>query len=208
MKFEFSTIKHIFWNGLVAIIPLTITIALIVWLLTTIDGIFAFLIVKLFPGYYIEGMGILLGLIFTFIAGFILQGWAAKRFQEIGEEFIQKIPFVKTLYNGVRDLLTFFRGKEKPQQRVVLVNLPYGRAVGFITKETFEGLPSNMAKHDEVIVYIPLSYQIGGLTLIVSKHNLEPLDMSIEDAMRFVVLAGMTSKSQPTIIEPKDINLE
>lgn len=204
MQFNFSNAatlsKQIFWTGVVAIIPLTITIALLVWMLTTIDALFGYVIIRLFPNYYFEGLGILIGLLFVFIVGIMLKGWAARRIQEAAEDFIQRIPFVKTLYNGVRDLLTFFHSKEKPQQRVVLVTLPIGRVVAFLTRETLEGLPTTMNKPDEVIVYIPLSYQIGGLTLMVPRATVEPLDMSVEEAMRFVVLAGMAVKSNNVVI--------
>jgi len=65
------------------------------------------------------------------------------------------------------------------------------KVVGLVTRETFEGLPSDMANESEIIVYIPLSYQIGGLTVVVPKSSVRYIDMSVEEGMRFCMTAGM-----------------
>ncbi len=56
---------------------------------------------------------------------------------------------------------------------------------------TFDDLPPGLGGEEDVAVYVPYSYQIGGFTLIVARKQIQPLDMRLEDAMRFVVTAGV-----------------
>jgi uncharacterized membrane protein len=65
------------------------------------------------------------------------------------------------------------------------------RFVGILTREDHSDLPEGFAQEDEVTVYIPLSYQIGGITATISRSKIKPLDMTVEQGMRFVVTAGM-----------------
>jgi len=68
------------------------------------------------------------------------------------------------------------------------------RLIGFVTSEDFSGLPqaSKAADKSTVGVYLPMSYQIGGYTVYLPKSQVDPLDMSIEDAMRFTLTAGVS----------------
>ena len=64
--------------------------------------------------------------------------------------------------------------------------------IGFVTREDFRGTPFGLADADTVAVYLPMSYQIGGYTVLLPRRLIEPIDMSVEDALRFAVTAGMS----------------
>ena len=66
------------------------------------------------------------------------------------------------------------------------------RLIGFITRDEFGELPPGIRDDDTLAVYFPMSYQIGGFTMMVPRLAVQPIDMSIEQAMRFVVTAGMS----------------
>ena len=90
----------------------------------------------------------------------------------------------------------FFSGsKARGFSQVVLVSLGQTNlsTLGFVTRETFTGFPPEMGGEDIVAVYIPLSYQIGGHMVLVPRTAIKPLPMSMQDAMRFAITAGMTS---------------
>jgi hypothetical protein len=94
-------------------------------------------------------------------------------------------------------LLGFFgkSGEIGAVSQVVMVSIgDTVRAVGLLTRERFDGLPAGLGGEGYVAVYVPFSYQIGGFTLILPSERVEPLDMSLEDAMRFIVTAGATGK--------------
>ena len=110
------------------------------------------------------------------------------------EEGLDRIPLVKTVYGAVRDLMSLFsKAGTRKFSKVVMVKFPglEARLVGFVTIEDFTGLAIDAGPGD-VAVYLPMSYTIGGYTVFLPRKCLTPLDMSLEDAMRFVVTAGMS----------------
>jgi uncharacterized membrane protein len=64
--------------------------------------------------------------------------------------------------------------------------------LGFVTREDFGTMPVGLGGPDVVAVYLPMSYQIGGYTVLLPRRLVEPVDMSVEDALRFTVTAGMS----------------
>ncbi|MEQ9737605.1 MAG: DUF502 domain-containing protein, partial [Algiphilus sp.] len=115
------------------------------------------------------------------------------------EKLLNRIPLVKTLYGAARDLMDLFsrQGQDAKFSKMVAVAWPGVplRLFGFITVEDFSRLDIEVAE-GEVAVYLPLSYQIGGYMALIPRQYLEPVDMSLEEGMRFVVTAGM-SRPQP-----------
>ena len=81
--------------------------------------------------------------------------------------------------------------------QVVTVTLPGSnlRLMGFVTRDEFSDLPEGIAEPGEVAVYLPMSYQVGGYTVFMPRSQLSPVQMSREQAMRFVLTAGLKSKS-------------
>ena len=187
-----KTLSQIFLRGLAAILPVTLTIYLVYWLAATSERFLGGLLQQVLPpGIYLPGMGLLAGVVLTFVAGLLVQAWLIRRLWALGEKLLESIPLVKTVYTGLRDIFSFASGDRKQQglSRVVRVKLPGGlRMIGFVTAEK----PSwRMGDEQHVAVYVPLSYQIGGHTLLVPPDQLEPLDMKVEDAMRLALTAGM-----------------
>lgn len=193
-----STLGKTFFSGLVAILPIVITLAILYWLGTTAESALGGLIKFLIPNVlYIPGMGLLAGIALVFVMGLLLRAWMFRRLFEWGEQLLNHIPLVKTVYGAVRDLMSFVsESKNKQFNRVVLVSLPGTdmKLVGFVTREDFHGLPAQLGGNGVVAVYLPMSYMIGGYTVMLPQDRLEPLDMSLEDAMRYTVTAGMSVK--------------
>jgi len=144
---------------------------------------------------YRPGMGVVAGLVLVLVIGVLMNAWLFRTLFRWSEKLLERIPLVKTLYGAVRDLMGFFSGSEKKAMRkavmVAVGNTPL-RLIGFITREDFSGLPAGVGGGDTVAVYLPMSYQIGGFTTMVPRAAVQPIDMSIEEAMRFAVTAGMT----------------
>jgi uncharacterized membrane protein len=70
--------------------------------------------------------------------------------------------------------------------------------IGFITQEDPQRLPEALSNQDSVLVYIPMSYMIGGFTLLIPRADVRPCQMNMEEAMRFALTAGITGKSDDT----------
>jgi uncharacterized membrane protein len=106
---------------------------------------------------------------------------------------MMKIPVVKTIYTAIRDFTSLFGHEQKGKfKQVVLVTVPPGnrQQIGFITVSDFEEY-TFIADNNQVAVFLPFSYQMGGNTVIMSRENVVEIDMSVEDALRFIATAGV-----------------
>jgi uncharacterized membrane protein len=117
-----------------------------------------------------------------------------RRLFNVFEELVIQIPFVKGIYTTIRDFSSLFSNENKGKfKQVVLVNVPpgNGQQIGFITVSDFEEVLHTFIADDQIAVYLPFSYQMGGATVILSRENVVEIDMSVEDAMRFIATAGV-----------------
>lgn len=188
----------IFLQGLIAILPLAVTAFLIIWISAAAERTLSIAIKWILPdAWYVTGMGVVAGIVLIFLIGLLVNIWGIPRLIGFGERFVGRIPLVKTIYGAVRDLLGFF-GKSAETgavSQVVMISIgDTGRVVGLLTRERFDGLPAGLGSEGDVAVYVPFSYQIGGFTVILPSERVEPLEMSLEDAMRFIVTAGATGR--------------
>src|SRR5690606_14396222 len=105
-----------------------------------------------------------------------------------------------------QDFLSFFDStKKKDFSKVVIVKIGGQEILGFITREAFDGLPQGIGGPDKVAVYLPMSYQLGGYTIMVNREMVTPVDMSLEDAMKFALTGGV---SKAPANAPKDAQSE
>ena len=189
-------IMRLFFTGLAAVLPVTVTLYVLYWLGSTAESILGRGLRILVPNsLYWPGMGVVAGLVLVFGIGVSMKAWLFRKVFRWSERFIERIPLVKALYGAVRDLMIFFSGSNKKTMRKVVMvtigNTPL-RLIGFITREDFANLPVGIGIDDTVAVYLPMSYQIGGFMAMVPRSAVQPIDMSIEQAMRFAVTAGMS----------------
>jgi uncharacterized membrane protein len=129
----------------------------------------------------------------------LVNAWLVKKFIEVGENLLNHIPLVKSVYSSIKDFLSYFSASLDKQklERVVLVNFGDFQLLGFVTLDQPDKLTfSDRLESDTVLVYFPMSYQVGGYTLYISKNKLQSVSMSVEDAMRLTLTAGLSSTSK------------
>ena len=193
-----KTVSGIFLQGLAITLPITLTIALLYWLVTMAEDFLGGLIQYLFPEWqYWTGLGTLLAIVLVFVAGILMNLWVARRLMNRVDALLERVPLVKSIYGSLRDVANLLSNKDSKSgfKQVVAVRVSENiRLIGFVTSEDFSGLPhaSKGADKNTVGVYLPMSYQLGGYTVFLPKSLVEPLDMSIEDAMRFTLTAGVS----------------
>jgi uncharacterized membrane protein len=193
-----KTVSGIFLQGLAITLPITLTIALLYWLVTMAEDFLGGLIQYLFPGWqYWTGLGTLLAIALVFVAGILMNLWIARRLMDLVDALLDRVPLVKSIYGSLRDLANLLSSKDSKSgfKQVVAVRVSENiRLIGFVTSEDFSGLPhaSKVADKNTVGVYLPMSYQVGGYTVFLPKSLVEPLDMSVEDALRFTLTAGVS----------------
>jgi uncharacterized membrane protein len=189
-----------FLTGLAAILPIVITLALLWWLGTTAEELLGGLLRAILPEpLYFPGLGLLVTLGVIFGIGVLLRAYVVQGLFAWVEGLMDRIPVVKTIHGVVRDMMNLVSGDlEKQFGDAVLVTLPGTdyRLVGFVTREDFAGLPEELGSEGTIAVYLPMSYQIGGYTLMLPREQVEPLNLSLEDAMRYTLTAGVSARKE------------
>ncbi len=186
-----------FLTGLAAILPVAVTFYVLIRLAVWAESILGGGIKLVLPhGMYHVGMGVVAGVLLVFMLGVLMQVFVVRRLFDWGENILGRIPLVKVIYGAVRDLMGFFSGGQAHGfSQVVIVSLGQTNlsTLGFVTREDFSGFPEDLSGTGMVAVYIPLSYQIGGHMVLVPRTAIKPVSLSMQDAMRFAITAGMTS---------------
>jgi len=185
-------------QGLVTVLPLIVTIYVLFWLGRKAEGVFGGPLHHVLGRYYIPGMGLVVGFIVVIVAGALAKHLVTLRMLAWSDSVVRKIPLAKTVYGSVKDLLSLFSGGKKAFSRVVLVKIPglEHRTLGMVTREDFSEVSG--FREGLAAVYVPFSYAIGGFTIIAPAADLEPVGLSVEEALRFAVTAGISTKAQPT----------
>ena len=195
-----KVISKIFITGLFAVLPILATAYLIVWFFTGAERLVGAQVKWLIPDErYLTGMGIAVALVGVFLIGILMHMWLFRELLNRAERVLLEIPLVRSIYTALRDLLGLFarHGDELPMQ-VVSVELPGSgmRLLGFVTRIDFSNLPEGIGRDGEVAVYLPMSYTIGGYTVFLPRESVTPVDMSREEAMKFIVTAGIRSSGE------------
>lgn len=194
-------LSNILLKGLAAVLPVGVTIYLVYWFSVSLERVLQPVITSVIPEkFYWPGMGVVAGLVLLFFIGLVVNAWLVRNVFQVGENLIERIPLIKSIYSTLRDFVEYFSTTERRKnlKKVVLLTINDMHLIGFITAEKVNDIPQFKESDDIVAVYFPMSYQIGGYTLYLPRAQLEPLDISIEDAMRRVLTAGL-SKSNTSV---------
>ena len=172
-----------FLQGLLYIVPITVTLYVVVWTFQKIDGILPFQ----FPG-----LGLIIIISLITIIGFLGSAVITSPINAYFQNLLKRAPLLKTIYSSVKDLMNTFVGNKKGFSEPVLVKVYENSTIeriGFITNEDVESL--NIAK-GKVLVYMPHSYAISGQLFVVEKKNVSPIDKPSAEIMKLIVSGGVT----------------
>jgi uncharacterized membrane protein len=195
----------LFLQGLIAILPIALTVYLVYWLAASAESVLGQAMrFVIGDDHYVPGLGVLAGFLITLGVGVLLRIWLFRTAFSLGETLLQKITGIKSLYGSIRDMVGFFdASKPKGFDKTVMVTLvdENVRLMGLVTREDFGDLPEGIGDDQTVAVYLPMSYQLGGFTVMVPKTKIRPVDMKVDQAMQFVLTAAVSaqnkSKKQP-----------
>jgi uncharacterized membrane protein len=198
-----DSIKRYFLSGILVIVPLIITYVVLRFFLSSIDGILSPLLVR-YLGYDIPGLGIVITIIIVFVAGILTRGVLGRGAVSIWERFLSSLPLVRTIYSAAKQLLISVAEPKKSMfQRVVII--PYPRlgmySLAFAASEVT--LDRYGAIGDYVAVFIPSTpTPFTGYMLMVKKEEVFPTNMSVEEAVKFIVSGGIVV---PEVMLPHQI---
>jgi uncharacterized membrane protein len=191
----FKKLSMLMVQGLLALLPISLTLYLLVWLVTTIETS----LTPLIPAhFYFPGLGLILGLAILLLVGLAVNAYVVRVLIRFSGKVFERIPIVKTIYGAIQDAVNLVNsGKQQKMQSVVSVKITDAiHLIGFVTSH--EGAQKLFENEQKRGVYIPLSYQIGGYTLYIDKDQLTPLDIDVETAMRIALTGGSIAGQQHT----------
>ncbi len=200
MKRLRTNLKNYFFTGLLVILPIFITGYVILFLIRIMDAILKFIPVKYLPDTYlpfhIPGLGLIFVVILVFAAGLLARNIVGRKIVHLGENIVERIPLVRILYAGVKQLLeTIFLQKTDAFKRVALVEYPRRGTyvIGFITGES-KGEVQDKTDKNMINVFIPTTPNpTSGFYMLVPDDELVVLDMSVEDAFKLIISGGIVS---------------
>jgi len=188
-------ILNYFLQGLLFVVPITITLWVIFKSILWIDSLLPFQIPIKIPGLSsieIPGLGLLTIFAGISLVGFISAKYIRNPLFSYLERVIDRAPLVKLIYSSVKDLVEAFVGEKRRFNKPVLVRLEKEseiNRIGFVTKEDLSEI--NIGK-EMVAVYLPFSYSFAGELIILPRENIRPLTTSGTDAMKFIISGGVT----------------
>ncbi len=195
-KSIFSKIRNNFIAGIVVLIPIGITLYLTLFLIRVSGKIIP---KELNPDKYlpfdIPGFEILMALVIITFTGWFSLSFLGKKFFEYLNNILKKIPILRTIYAAIGQMTESFAKTDNKQKSVVLLEYPRKGvwAVGFATREN-EGLIRDKVKDEIVNVFVPTTPNpTSGFLLMVPKKDLIYLDVTFEQASKFIVSAGTTN---------------
>ena len=195
-KSIFAKIRNNFIAGVVVLIPIGITLYLTLFIIRISSKVIPN---EINPNNYlpfdIPGVEILIALVIITFIGWLSLSFLGKKFFELFNNILKKIPILRTIYSAIGQMTESFTKTDDKQKSVVLLEYPRKGvwAVGFATKEN-EGLIKEKIKEDIINVFVPTTPNpTSGFLLLVPKKDLIFLDISFEQASKFIVSAGTTN---------------
>lgn len=210
-------LRNSFLTGIVVIAPIGLT----VWLIWTVVGWIDGFVLPLVPhqfrpeqyiGINLRGVGVIFFLIFTVVVGWLAKGLIGRSLLHWGEHLVDRTPIVRSIYNGLKQIAeTVFAQQERNFDKACLVQYPRPGiwAIAFISStakgEIDTSIPVDGAK---VSVFLPTTPNpTSGFLLFLPKKDVIELDMTVEDAAKLVISAGLVypnGAAQPPALVAED----
>ncbi|MSP08370.1 MAG: DUF502 domain-containing protein [Chitinophagaceae bacterium] len=197
-----ASIAQLFFQGVVVLAPIGVTIWVVVSLFNWVDNFLPNLLNFIFPLQFAEvngqipkvtGLGFVVAITLVLFIGWLSSLFFVERLMSLFDKLLEKTPGVKIIYSSVKDFLEAFAGNKKKFDQPVLVNVDSTDVwrIGFITQKNTE----HFGLKDFVTVYVPHSYAISGITYIVSVDRIKkmPKGVNASEAMKYVVSGGVTT---------------
>tara|TARA_S200000501_G_C20722872_1_gene699263 strand:- start:399 stop:1013 length:615 start_codon:yes stop_codon:yes gene_type:complete len=192
-KSIFSKIRNNFIAGIVVLIPIGITLYLTLFIIKLSTKLIP---KEINPNNYlpfdIPGLEILIALIIITLVGWLSLSFLGKKFFEYFNNILKKIPILRTIYSAIGQMTESFTKIEKDQRSVVLLEYPRKGVwvIGFATKEN-KGIIKNSIKEEVINIFVPTTPNpTSGFLLMVPKKDLIYLNVTFEQASKFIVSAG------------------
>ncbi|MBD1371023.1 DUF502 domain-containing protein [Hazenella sp. IB182357] len=181
-----------FFNGLLVILPLALTIYLLHYFFNLINGWGVYWLGSFPDQWKFPGIGMITIILFVLFVGFLTRIWVTKKLIDWIEGLIGRVPLVKSLFQPLKDTITSLFGEKKSFDTVVLVPLADSKRLGFLTVKT--PIFNTHDGKEYVGVYFPQSMQFAGDLHWYLREQVEVIDITVDEALRILISAGVAKK--------------
>jgi len=199
-------LKKYFITGLLIWIPLAITIWVLELIVTTIDDIFPIQFQTALFGRQVPGLGLLLTALVVLGTGVLASNILGQRLVSLWEMVLGRIPVVKTIYSSVKQVSdTVFSPGGQAFRKALLVQYPHPGSwtIAFLTGAPGGDVPNHL-KGEYVSVYVPTTPNpTSGFFLMFARTDVIELDMSVDEALKYVISMGVVAPAQPALRKPE-----
>ena len=179
----------IFLKGLLVLTPIVITFYILYKMFLITDGLFKGVLER--AGLYFPGFGVIVTLTTIFLVGLLASNWLTSRLLNYLDKMIIKVPLLGSIYGIIKDTVSSFSANKKGFSRLVLVNMSDElKLLGFLTNDE----ESAFIPKGYVAVYLMQSMQWAGNLILVPEEKVQQLEVSSEEALKFIASAGLLSK--------------
>ena len=189
-------LRNYFFTGVIVLVPIGFTLYLSKFLINFSTNLVpSGLNPNTYLPYSIPGIEIILTFIFITIVGGLSLSFLGKKFLQIIDDLFKRIPILRTIYSAIGQMTDSFRNQQGNKKSVVLVEYPRKAswAVGFATKENVGEIKSK-TNQNLINVFVPTTPNpTSGFLLMIPKDDLIYLDMTFEEASKFIVSAGTST---------------
>lgn len=197
---SFIKIRKYIVAGLLVWVPLGITILAIKLLVDLLDRSLVLLPPPIRPeqllGFPIPGLGIILSTVIILVTGLVVTNFAGRKMVSWGEELLDRIPLVRSIYSAVKQVTqTVFTSDETSFRQVLLIEYPRKGAwtLAFQTGETIENF-RELTGEDLITIFVPTTPNpTSGVVIMVPREDAIKLDISVEDALKFIMSLGVVT---------------
>ena len=211
-------LRNVFITGLLITLPIALTYFILQFLFKNLDAlspVFTKILIDLgapIPeGYRIPALGLVITLLIVLAVGWFTTNFFGKRLIQLGENIVGKIPFVRRIYKGSKQVVqSIAHADTRAFRKVVLIEFPRRGmlAIGFVTGEARGEVQENTFE-DVLNVFVPtMPNPTSGFLVFAPPEELTEIDMTIEDGVKYVVSGGIVTTEGLKIIEAKDIKID
>lgn len=200
-----GNLKKVFLTGLAVVVPVGLTIYIFFFLIDMMDSLLLIIPDKYQPDaflpFHVPGLGTIVTLVLIYLCGLITTSYFGNKLVKLGERFLDKIPFVRSIYQATKRVAdTMFMDRSRSFKKVVLFQFPSKNvySIGFIT-----GVPNGEFRakvgsdRNYVSVFMPTAPNpTTGLYMIMPEDELIHMDMSVEEAFTLIISAGIVTPVQ------------
>lgn len=194
-----KALKKYLITGILVWLPITVTIWIISYIINATDRLITFIPQQWQPvnyiGYNIPGLGFLIAIVILFITGIFAANMIGRKILEGWDSLLGRIPVVKSIYSSVKKVSeSLLSDNSRSFKTPVLVPFPQPNiwTIAFVSGRLPHSIERTLPQDDYTPVYVPTTPNpTGGYYIMVKNSDIRPLDMSVDEALKYVISLGM-----------------